>query len=360
MIRSVHRLTYKQAYAILTSPLRDQLGERLHLAWELAALLRKKRFQHGALDLDFPEVKVWVDKQGHPVKLERVENDESHQLIEEFMLAANEAVARELKKRAVPTVYRVHENPDPEKLAEYRELVLSFNYRVGDLTHRGELQRLLELIGGKPEEQALKIALLKSLKRARYSAQPLGHYGLAKANYLHFTSPIRRYADLVVHRALGRDTAARRHDQLGMAEIASIAEHISTTERNAADAEIDAAQMKKLEFFQRQLDERNPQIFRAAVVDVRNYGLMVELPDALITGLVHVSSLTDDFYLFEPARRQLIGRRSRKRFRIGDNVSVFVARVDAFKRQVDFAIAAPLQTATKNSRARRRKQFSSA
>src|SRR5881396_1038024 len=338
VIRSVHRLTYKQAYAILTSPLRDQLGERLHLAWELAALLRKKRFQHGALDLDFPEVKVWVDKRGHPVKLERVENDESHQLIEEFMLAANEAVARELKKHAIPTVYRVHENPDPEKLAEYREFVLSFNYRVGDLTHRGELQRLLELIGGKPEEQALKIALLKSLKRARYFAQPLGHYGLAKANYLHFTSPIRRYADLVVHRALGRDTAARRPDQLGMAEIASIAEHISTTERNAADAEIDAAQMKKLEFFQRQLDERNPQIFRAAIVDVRNYGLMVELPDALITGLVHVSSLTDDFYLFEPARRQLIGRRSRKRYSVGDELSVFVSRVDLFKRQVDFAI----------------------
>ncbi len=354
VIRSVHRLTYKQAYAILTSPLRDQLGERLHLAWELAVLLRKKRFQHGALDLDFPEVKVLVDKQGHPVRLERVENDESHQLIEEFMLAANEAVARELKKRAVSTVYRVHENPDPEKLAEYREFVLSFNYKVGDLTHRGELQRLLELIGGKPEEQALKIALLKSLKRARYSAQPLGHYGLAKANYLHFTSPIRRYADLVVHRALGRDTAARRPDQLGMAEIASIAEHISTTERNAADAEIDAAQMKKLEFFQRQLDERNPQSFRAAIVDVRNYGLMVELPDALITGLVHVSSLTDDFYLFEPARRQLIGRRSRKRFSVGDQLSVFVARVDIFKRQVDFAIALTSEAPKKQSRARRR------
>jgi len=354
VIRSAHRFTYKQAYAILKSPRRDQLGERLHLSWELAALLRRKRFEHGGLDLDFPEVKVWVDKQGHPVKLERVENDESHQLIEEFMLAANEAIARELKKRSVPTVYRVHENPDPEKLAEYRELVLSFNYRVGDLTHRGELQRLLELIGGKPEEQALKIALLKSLKRARYSAQPLGHYGLAKANYLHFTSPIRRYADLVVHRALGRDTAARRHDQLGMAEIASIAEHISTTERNAADAEIDAAQMKKLEFFQRQLDERNPQIFRAAVVDVRNYGLMVELPDALITGLVHVSSLTDDFYLFEPARRQLIGRRSRKRFSVGDQLSVFVARVDIFKRQVDFAIALTSEAPRKQSRARRR------
>src|SRR5215469_10029833 len=367
VIRSAHRLTYKQAYAILKSPARDPLGERLNLAWELAALLRRKRFEHGALDLDFPEVKVWVDKQGKPIRLERVENDESHQLIEEFMLAANEAVAHELKKRAIPTIYRVHENPNPEKLAEYREFALSFDYRVGDLTRRAELQRLLAAFRGKPEEQALKVALLKSLKRARYDTQPVGHYGLAKANYLHFTSPIRRYADLVVHRSLGRDAALRRpvgaarrpyHPDVG--EIASIAEHISATERNAVDAEIGAAQMKKLEFFQRQLDERNPQIFRAAIVDVRNYGLMVELPEALITGLIHVSSLTDDFYLFEPARRQLIGRRSRKRFKIGDEVSVFVARVDAFKRQIDFAITAPPQAATKNSPVRRRKQFSPA
>src|SRR6266403_655543 len=354
VIRSAHRLTYKQAYAILTSPPRDRLGERIHVAWELAALLRRKRFEHGALDLDFPEVKVLVDKQGHPVRLERIENDDSHQLIEEFMLAANEAVARELKKRAVPTVYRVHENPDPEKLAEYREFVLSFNYKVGDLTHRAELQRLLAEIRGKPEEQALKVGLLKSLKRARYAAQPLGHYGLSKTNHLHFTSPIRRYADLVVHRALGRDgtplpsAASRITERRSRSdtpyhpdsrEIASIAEHLSITERTAADAEIDAAQMKKLEFFQRQLDERNPQIFRASIVDIRNYGLMVELPDALITGLIHVSSLTDDFYLFEPVRRQLIGRRSRKRFSVGDELSVFVARVDTFKRQVDCAIA---------------------
>ena len=354
VIRSAHRLTYKQAYAILTAPPGDRLGERLHVAWELAALLRRKRFQHGSLDLDFPEVKVLVDKQGHPIRLERVENDESHQLIEEFMLAANEAVARELKKRAIPTIYRIHENPDPEKLAEYREFVLSFSYRVGDLTHRAELQRLLTSIRGKPDEQALKVALLKSLKRARYSAQPLGHYGLAKANYLHFTSPIRRYADLVVHRALASDgatrrrgDAARRPYRADMGEIASIAEHISATERNAAEAEIDAAQMKKLEFFQRQLDQRNPQIFRAAIIDVRNYGLMVELPDALITGLIHVSALTDDFYSFEPARRQLIGRRSRKRFSVGDQLSVFVARVDTFKRQVDFAIAGPSEVPRK-------------
>ncbi len=352
MIRSAHRLTYKEAYAILNSPPQDRLGERLHLAWQLGALLRRKRFEHGALDLDFPEVKVWVDTQGEPIRLERVENDESHQLIEEFMLAANEAVARELKKRAIPTIYRVHENPDPDKLAEYREFALSFGYKVGDLTHRAELQRLLVEVRGKPEEQALKVGLLKSLKRARYDPRPLGHYGLAKTNYLHFTSPIRRYADLVVHRALGRDGTplpsttspnterrSRSDAPYHMAEIASIAEHISTTERNAADAEIDATQMKKLEFFQQQLAGRKPQIFSATVVDIRNYGLMVELPDALVTGLIHISSLTDDFYVFEPARRQLIGRRSRKKFKVGDDLSVFVARVDVFKRQVDFAIA---------------------
>ena len=364
LVRSARRLTYKQAYAILTAAPGDQLGERLHLAWELAALLRQRRFEHGALDLDFPEVKVWVDKDGHPVKLERVENDKSHQLIEEFMLAANESVARELKKRAVPTIYRIHENPDPEKLAEFREFVLGFNYTVGDVTHRAELQRLLAATRGKPEEQALKVGLLKSLKRARYSPQPLGHYGLAKANYLHFTSPIRRYADLVVHRALGRDTAGTRgrsarsagaHRHPDMAEIASIAEHISVTERTAADAEVDAVQMKKLEFFQRQLDAHNPQIFRASIVDVRNYGLMVELPDALITGLIHVSSLTDDFYLFEPARRQLIGRRSRKRFSVGGELSVFVARVDLFKRQVDFAIVTASQALTRKRYSKERK-----
>src|SRR5439155_11118887 len=164
----------------------------------------------------------------------------------------------------------------------------------------------------------------------------------------------RRYADLVVHRALGSESAPRRSYHIGMAEIASIAEHISTTERNAADAEIDATQMKKLEFFQRQLAGRKPQIVSATVVDIRNYGLMVELPDALVTGLIHISSLTDDFYVFEPARRQLIGRRSRKKFSIGDELSVYVARVDTFKRQVDFAIALESEGPGRRRRARRR------
>jgi ribonuclease R len=314
------------------------LGERLHTAWELASLLRRRRFEHGSLDLDFPEVKVILDKDGRPIRMERTENDESHQLVEEFMLAANEAVALELKNRGIPAIYRIHENPDPEKLAEFREFVLSYHYKAGDLTHRAELQRLLASLRGKPEEQALKIGLLKSLKRARYSPQPLGHYGLAKNNYTHFTSPIRRYADLVVHRALA-DRDSSRRPRTDMGSMASVAEHLSTTERVAAEAEIDSAKMKKMEFFQRQLDARDPQVFQAIVLDVRNYGLLIELPDVLLTGLVHISSLTDDFYTFQPAQRRLVGRQSRRQFALGDQLRVFVARVDTFKRQVDFALA---------------------
>jgi len=282
--------------------------------------------------------------------LERVENDESHQLIEEFMLAANEAVARELRHQSLATIYRVHENPDPEKLGEYREFILSFGYKVGDLSHRKEVQRFLASIRGKPEEQALKIGLLKSLKRARYAAQPLGHYGLAKANYLHFTSPIRRYADLIVHRTLARlrpeGTTARqaerdlsRRSKIDIGQIESIANHLSDTERNAADAEIESVRLKKLQFFQQQLEERNPQVFRAAIMDVRNYGLAVELPDALVTGVVHVSTLSDDFYRFEAAQRRLVGRRTNRRYKVGDEIRVYVARVDTFKQQIDFAIA---------------------
>ena len=338
VIRSARRLTYREAYAILKVAPNDQLSERLHVAWELASLLRRRRFEQGSLDLDFPEVKVRLDDEGKPILLERIESDESHQLVEEFMLAANEAVARELKNRSIPTVYRVHENPEPEKLAEYRELILSYDYKVGDLTNRVELQRLLASLRGKPEEQALKIGLLKSLKRARYAPQPLGHYGLAKTNYTHFTSPIRRYADLIVHRTLAeRDRSRRSRADVG--QLTSTAEHISITERVAAEAEMDSVKMKKLEFFQLQLEARDPQIFRAAVIDVRNYGLLVELPDVLLTGLVHVSSLKDDFYVFHPAQRRFIGRQSRRRFSVGDQLRVFVARVDVFKRQVDFAIA---------------------
>ncbi|MBA3543657.1 MAG: ribonuclease R [Chthoniobacterales bacterium] len=339
IIQSARRLTYKEAYAIMQQPPNDELARRLHTAWELASLLRRRRFAHGSLDLDFPEVKVVVDRQtGKPLRLERIENDESHQLVEEFMLAANEAVAGELKNRLTPTIYRVHEDPDPEKLGDYREFVISYGFNAGDLTNRRELQRLLESFRGKPEEQALKIGLLKSLKRARYAIQPLGHFGLAKNNYTHFTSPIRRYADLVVHRTLAEREGKRGASRRGVGELAGIAEHISATERVAAEAENESVKMKKLEFLQLQLTEKNPQVFQAVVIEVRNYGLLIELPEVLLTGLVHVSSLQDDFYTFDGTRRRLIGRQSKQTLAVGDSLKVTVARIDIFKRQADFAI----------------------
>jgi ribonuclease R len=353
VIRSAHRLTYKQAFAILKSSARDELSERLHTAWKLAALLRRKRFEHGSLDLDMPEVKVVVDKKGKPIRFERVENDESHQLIEEFMLAANEAVARELKNRGIPTIYRVHENPEAERLGELREFVLAHGIRVGDLTHRGEVQKLLAAIRGTAEEHPLKIALLKSLKRARYATTPLGHYGLAKVNYAHFTSPIRRYADLEVHRALADRDISRRSSRAS-SQLSAIADHISDTERNAAEAEIDAVKMKKLEFFELQLQARDPQVFDAVVIDVRNYGILVELPEILLTGLIHVSTLADDFYAFSPSQRRFVGRQRRRRFAVGDKLRVHVARVDQFKRQIDFAIADLRPGSDRQPRKRRR------
>src|SRR5947207_9745821 len=203
--------------------------------------------------------------------------------------------------------------------------------------------------GAKDLRIALLKLLLKSLKRARYAAQPLGHYGLAKAHYLHFTSPIRRYADLVVHRTLAERNLPRR-SKIDIGQIESLANHISDTERNAAEAEIESVRLNKLQFFEQQLKERNPEVFRAAIMDVRNYGLVVELPDALVTGVVHVSTLSDDFYRFDAVQRRLVGRRTNRRFSVGDEIRVFVARVDTFKRQIDFAIAG--QSAKKTARQR--------
>ncbi len=354
IIRSKARLTYKQAFAVLsgkpvdpvpalvpdkTDVIAPEVVEQLQTAWELASLLRKNRFEAGSLDLDFPEVKVWLDAQGHPVRLEKVENDMSHQLVEEFMLAANEVVAREIKNRLLPSIYRVHDDPDPDRLKEFRELAISYGLTAGDLTNRIEVQRLLAKIRGLPEEYALKLAFLKSLKRAAYEVDPHGHYGLAKTNYTHFTSPIRRYADLVVHRVLaqlasgGKGAHAMRP---ASKELPAVAEHLSTTERVAADAEKESVKLKKLEYFQAQLRARRPEQFEAVIIDIKSFGLIVELPAVILSGIIHVSSLQDDFYLFDAVRLRFVGRRKRKTYGVGGRLRVIVDRVNAHKQQVDF------------------------
>jgi ribonuclease R len=342
VIRSSARLTYRQAFAILQEPPKDEVSDRVHTAWECSSVLRKRRFAAGALDLEMPEVKVWLDKEGRPVKLELVENDISHQLIEELMLLANEQVARHLKQRKQPNIYRIHEKPDPEKLDDYRELAATYGVKAGDLGNRPELQKLLDGLKGQPYASALKIGLLKSLKRARYAPDPLGHYGLSKSDYSHFTSPIRRYADLLTHRSLAR-LLDPRHQGPDSRDLESVSEHLSTTERTAADAEKESVRLKKLEYFSKLAEEAQAGVvpsFEAQVIEARNYGLLVELPETLMTGLVPASSLGDDFYFFDATKSRLIGRHSRRVFKAGDTLQVQVLRVDTFKQQIDFRIAA--------------------
>ena len=335
VIRSAARLTYQQALEFLQHAPKNKIAEQVHTAWECASLLRRCRFERGALDLEMPEIKVSLDAEGHPIKLERIENDISHQLIEEFMLLANELVARHLTHHQQATLYRVHEKPDPEKLQEYRELVASYGMKVGDLTHRNELQKFLNSLKGKAFDYALKIGLLKSLKRARYTPDPLGHYGLQKKDYTHFTSPIRRYADLIAHRALARQLGLTKAGPSSR-DLPALGDHISATERTAGDAEKESIRLKKLDYFEAQQHPKNKRHFKAQVIEDRNYGLFVELPEVLISGLVPISTIDDDFYFYDAAHSRLVGRRNKKIYRAGDFLEVVVDKVDRWKQQIDF------------------------
>ncbi len=375
VIRSRKRLTYRQAFALLKEdnlekirrmPLppahqtgstgralsdlrRDELADLqrwIRQLWDVAQRLRRERMRNGSLDLDMPEVKIFVDEQGYADRLERIEQDESHQLIEEYMLAANEAVARVTRLHRLPSLYRVHDDPDEEKLLEYRKELATFGVAVGDLTQREEISRLLFLLRSHPQGYTLRTQLLRSLRKAVYRASADGHYGLAKQDYTHFTSPIRRYADLVVHRVFDQylvkhlGQAAPRGFQFGynVARMESLAQHLSLTEQNSTEAERESQKVKLLEFFEREAAKKKKTVFNAVITDVRNHGLFVELPDAMAFGLVHLSTLRDDLYLLNNAGTALVGRRSKRRLELGQKISVVTERVDRFKRQIDFRL----------------------
>jgi ribonuclease R len=304
--------------------------------------------RNGSLDLDMPEVKIFVDAQGYADRLERIEQDESHQLIEEFMLAANEAVARVTRQHRLPALYRVHDDPDEEKLQEYRKELATFGVTVGDLTQRGEISRLLNVLKTHPQGYTLRTQLLRSLRKAVYRASADGHYGLAKQDYTHFTSPIRRYADLVVHRVFDQylvkhlGQAAPRGFQFGynVARMESLAQHLSLTEQNSTEAERESQKVKLLEFFEREAAKKKKTVFAGIITDVRNHGLFVELPDAMTFGLIHLSTLRDDLYQLNNAGTALVGRRSKRRLELGQKIGVVTERVDRFKRQIDFRLNA--------------------
>jgi ribonuclease R len=334
VIHSQRRFTYGEVLEILErKPTHDPIEQMLHQAHDLAQRIRRLRFKAGSLDLDFPETKIRLDERGNILRIEKTVNDVSHQLIEEFMLLANEAVAGRLMSHHTPAVYRVHESPDERRLQEYRQEVLSQHIPCGNLGQPAEVQKLLHRLGTLPIGPALKIGFLKSLMRARYAVEPLGHYGLAKKKYTHFTSPIRRYADLVVHRSLFDKRAA------SASTLKETAEHISMTERNSADAERDSKDVKLFAFLKAQLQSGKPERYPALVTDVRNFGFFVDVTGLAMSGLVPLSTMEDDFYVFDAARNHLVGRRTRRMIRLGDKLTVQVAKVDTFKKQADFRLA---------------------
>ena len=373
VIRSRKRLTYKQAYALLfednldkiralplpakhqtgstgralssltDAELTDLQGWIRHL-WKLASRLRHNRMHAGSLDLDMPETKVFVDAEGYADRLEKILHDESHQLIEEFMLAANEALARLTRGKNLPSVYRVHDEPDSEKLNELREFLVTYDIRTGDLTLRTEIVSLLTTLATHPQGYTLRTQLLRSLKKACYRGSPDGHYGLAKPDYTHFTSPIRRYSDLVVHRVFdhylikheGYTAPANYVYDYTKAKMETIGEHLSLTEINSTEAERESVKIKLLEFFERELAKEKKTSFEAVITDVRANGLFIELVESMTFGFIPMSVLTDDVYTLNNAGDTLVGRRTKKTYPLASRLQVEVAKVDRFKRLLDF------------------------
>ena len=375
VINSNKRLTYKQAYAFMQQddlaeirktplPPKHQTGSTgrslddvtdeematlkkyIGKLWYIAKQLRKRRFGKGSLDLDMTSVKIYVDEEGYADRIEKEFNDESHQLIEEFMLSANEQVARTMKKQNFPCIYRVHDEPEEEKLKELRETMQSFGVQCGNLQKPREMTSLLKKLKEHPQGYTLKIHVLRSLKQAQYRASADGHYGLSKPDYTHFTSPIRRYSDLIVHRILDgylcktrADSALEAPDiRYKQGKLESLGDHISVSERNSVDAERESVKTKLLEFYDRELQKEQKQHFKAIITDVKNHGLFVELADTLAFGMVHISTLDDDFYHPNSEGTALIGRRKKGTFALGQYIMVQVERVDRFKRQIDFRV----------------------
>ncbi len=375
VIRSRKRLTYRQAYALmfendlekiraLPLPPKHQTGSTgraLHSLthvelselqsgvrrlWSIASRLRHDRMANGSLDLDMPETKVFVDEQGYADRLERIEHDESHQLIEEFMLAANESVARLTRMHGLPSLYRVHDEPEEDKLDEYRKYVSAFEVEVGDLNRREEIVALLETLRTHPQGYTLRTQLLRSLKKAAYRSTPDGHFGLAKKDYTHFTSPIRRYADLVVHRVF--DYYLIRHAAhpapagyafpYNAARMESMGEHLSLTEINSTEAERESVKIKLLEYFERELKKKQKSTFDAVITDVRQHGMFVELTESMAFGFVAASTMDDDYYNLNNAGSALVGRKNKKAFEIGAHIEVVVEKVDRYKRLIDFRV----------------------
>jgi ribonuclease R len=341
VIRSNERLTYTWVRKILVDremELREKFSPllpSLDLMADLCRKLRRKRIERGAMDFDLPEPEVILNLQGEAEDIVRAERSLAHQIIEEFMIAANEAVARFMEEKGVPFIYRIHEPPKQEAMDEFRRFISHFGYKISKEPGHSpkEIQKVLSGVKGRPEERVVNEILLRSMKWAKYSAKNLGHFGLASDGYTHFTSPIRRYPDLMVHRFLKKvlsGEAMRIQEEV----LANKAAHLSNRERVAMEAEREILDRYRVRFMKDKIGEE----FEGVISGVTAFGFFVELKDIFVEGLVRVTSLHDDYYQYHEKKYCLVGERTRKTFGIGDEVRVRVDRVDVERRHIDFGM----------------------
>lgn len=340
VLRSYGRLTYTEVSAFLDGSddghLVSEIAGQLPVMAELAEMLGRMRQQRGSLELDVPDVEIVLDKSGHPTAVVKTERTIAHRLIEEFMLAANEAVANFLEKNNRPFLYRIHEAPTLDKLQDFQQLVAECG--IGLVLQRNlqqGLQRLLEEIVERPEARLLNQQLLRSLQQARYSPENKGHFGLAADCYCHFTSPIRRYPDLVVHRALKQALRMKRQAEAAPPlALVELGRECSDNERRAMAAERQLLELRRCQLMQKRVGER----FAGTISSVAEFGFFVELDNLYIEGLVHVRSLTGDYYGFDPLTHTLVGERRRQVFRVGMRVEIEVQQVEVWRRRIDFVL----------------------
>ena len=348
IIHSKERMTYEDVQLMIdgdpamTARYRHILPE-IQKINTLAIILQKKRQERGAIDFDLPEPVLTYDEMGGVLGIAKSVRHFSHRIIEEFMILANEVVARHLEIREIPSIYRVHEDPDPGKVADFAELVAGFGLRFHPKRATpAEFQKFISSIAGRPEERMLSYLMLRSFKQAVYSADNIGHFGLASDAYTHFTSPIRRYPDLVVHRIL-KSTIARRKNPLQVGQLEAIASESSERERTSDQAERELIDWKKMILLERHLGD----VFEAIIIAVWKDGFTVELIDQFIEGFVSSSDLPESHYRFDPTERTLVSRNAKKRYRIGDRLPVQVARIDKLFRRAYFV---PFLAGRKRSR----------
>jgi ribonuclease R len=392
VIRSAERMTYTNLFRLLEGDpaLRERysrLTDRFELMRQLALILNRKRVRRGSIDFDMPETNIELDLSGQMIGVTRGERNIAHRIIEEFMLAANEAVASHLEAAGLPSLYRIHEPPDPKKIMDFEEIATHFGHSLGigvlpvkrfdvsprrphsrsggrkgqspsrrheivlpqeiDISSRN-YQRLIQKIAGKPEERILSYLMLRSLKQARYSNVNEGHFALAAPAYTHFTSPIRRYPDLIVHRILTQQIA-NGPPLLDDSALHDLGADTSFTERRAADAERELIEWKKVRF----MEDRVGDEFGALIISTTKYGFFVELTELFVEGLVPIDTLPGDRFVFQENSRQIIGERTRRGYSIGDRLRVRLDRVDSVEKKLQFAVAAEAPRRGKRSRERK-------